>query len=88
MSLKGGTERSPALLSDREKAILAMLVEGSSNEDIGRRLNVATATVRNNMTVIRSKLDLHSRSKLREYAVAHGLVDGTERETRIGEVAD
>ena len=86
--MEGRLERDPALLSEREKAILAMLAEGSSNEQIGQRLNVTSSTVRNNMTVLRSKLDLYSRSKLKEYAIRHGLANGSGGETRIGDAAD
>lgn len=84
----GGLERPPELLSEREKAILAMLAEGSSNKKIGERLNVATSTVSNNMTAIRSKLGLYSRSELKEYASKYGLADVSGEETRMGDAAD
>ncbi len=60
-------------LTDREASILALLAEGFDNGEIGERLNVATSTVRNNITRIRSKLSLDSRSKLIAYAFQHGL---------------
>ena len=86
--MEGRSEWDPALLSEREKAILAIAAEGSSNEQIGRRLNVASSTVRNNMTVIRSKLDLHSRAKLMAYAFRHGMVDDLEDGPSMPEVAN
>ena len=55
-------------LSDREIRILSLIGAGYSNEEIGVRLYLATATIRNNITMIRSKLNLHSRAKLIAYA--------------------
>ena len=60
-------------LTDREASILALLAEGLGNGEIGERLSLATATVRNNITRIRSKLGIDSRSKLIAYAFQHGL---------------
>ena len=60
-------------LTDREKSILALLAGGFDNGEIGERLSLATTTVRNNITRIRSKLDLDSRSKLVAYAVEQRL---------------
>ncbi len=78
-----GVDRAPPLLTEREKAILAMVAQGSSNDQIGQRLNVATPTVRNNMTAIRSKLGLNSRAKLKDYALRHGLVSEADEETAM-----
>lgn len=71
-----GRESTPVAdaLTDREVSILTMIAQGCSNGEIGERLNVATSTVRNNITRIRSKLGLNSRSKLMAYAVQQGLI--------------
>lgn len=61
-------------LTDREASILALMAEGLGNGEIGERLNLANSTVRNNITKIRSKLSLDSRSKLVAYAVQKGLI--------------
>ena len=68
-------EASPAGdgLTEREESILALLAQGFDNGEIGERLNLATTTVRNNITRIRSKLTLDSRSKLVAYAVGQRL---------------
>ncbi len=60
-------------LSKTETAILAMVGAGYGNEEIGLALNLATGTVRNNITRIRAKLDLHSRTKLVRFAIEQGL---------------
>lgn len=60
-------------LTERELSILALMAEGCGNGEIGVRLNLATSTVRNNITQIRSKLNMDSRSKMIAYAFQHGL---------------
>ena len=60
-------------LTDREASILGLMTEGFGNGEIGERMNLATPTVRNNITKIRSKLGLDSRSKLIAYAIQNGL---------------
>ena len=56
-------------LTDREALILALMAEGFGNGEIGERLNLATSSVRNNITKIRSKLGIDSRAKLIAYAI-------------------
>ena len=55
-------------LTEREVLILNMIAEGLGNADIGRSLGVSTKTVRNNITELRLKLDLHSRAQMAAYA--------------------
>lgn len=68
-------EESPDLerLSARERVILSMLADGLNNREIAEGLGIATATVRNNLTSIRAKLDLDSRTKLVRFAYERGL---------------
>ena len=61
-------------LTHRELAVLTLVAQGHSNAEIAESLYVATSTVRNNITRIRSKLDLDSRAKLVAYAIRHGLL--------------
>ena len=69
-------EEGPDLerLSARERMILSMLADGRSNREIAEGLGVATATVRNNLTTIRAKLELDSRTKLARFAYEQGLI--------------
>lgn len=60
-------------LSAREVQILAMVGAGYRNHEIGFALNLTAGTVRNNITRIRTKLDLHSRAELILFAIEHGL---------------
>ena len=60
-------------LSDRERVILSMLADGLNNREIAQGLGIATATVRNNLTRIRAKLGLDSRTKLVRFVYEQGL---------------
>ena len=60
-------------LSTRERLIVSLLGDGLNNREIAERLGIATATVRNNLTNIRAKLDLDSRTKLARFAYEQGL---------------
>ena len=68
-------EDSPNIehLSARERTILFMLADGNNNREIAEGLGIATATVRNNLTRIRAKLSLDSRTKLARFVYEQGL---------------
>jgi len=55
-------------LSERELEILKLVAEGLSNPEIGRKLFLATSTVKRHVNNIYAKLDVHSRTQ----AVAKG----------------
>ena len=69
------SEDSPRVdgLTAREEEILSMVALGQTNREIAQGLGIATVTVRNNLTRIRSKLGVESRTKLVRYAYEHGL---------------
>ena len=62
-------------LTARERTILSMVADGLNNREIAADLGIATATVRNNLTNIRAKLGLDSRTKLVRFAYEQGLSD-------------
>jgi DNA-binding NarL/FixJ family response regulator len=78
-------ERDAGLLSEqltnRERAVLEMLVEGTRSEDIARRLSISPNTVRTHIQNILTKLQVHSRLEAAAFAVKHGLV-GQGRDRR------
>src|SRR5205823_1463972 len=43
-------------LSERERALLALLVAGQSNKEIARALRLAESTVKNNLSILFQKL--------------------------------
>ena len=68
---EGGPELSQ--LSARERMILSMVADGLNNGEIAAGLGIAAATVRNNLTNIRAKLGLDSRTKLVRFAYEQGI---------------
>jgi two-component system response regulator NreC len=66
--------RIEALLSDREKEIMHMLVEGYSNKEIAARLVVSLSTVHTHRGNLMRKLGLSSQHELVNYAREHGLI--------------
>jgi len=63
------------LMTPREREILQLLAEGSTNKDIAGALNISLKTVDTHRTNIMRKLDLHSISELVLYAVRNHLVE-------------
>ncbi|WP_315074707.1 response regulator transcription factor [uncultured Clostridium sp.] len=61
-------------LTERELNIVAMIVDGKDNKEIGAALFIAEGTVKNIITEIISKLQLKDRTQLAVYAVKNGLV--------------
>ncbi len=62
-----------AILTERERAILAMLANGSSNQEISAELMISVGTVKNHISSILSKLDVRDRTQAALWARRHGL---------------
>jgi two-component system, NarL family, nitrate/nitrite response regulator NarL len=75
---RSAEERHAALLgqqlTDREREVLALLVDGASGADIAERLSISTNTVRTHVQSVLTKLQVHSRLEAATFAVRHGLV--------------
>lgn len=68
-------ERAPsALLSDREQAVLGLLVEGHTNVQMAERLFVSPHTVNTHVRRIYQKMGVNSRSAATRYAMERGMV--------------
>jgi DNA-binding CsgD family transcriptional regulator len=63
----------PAGLSEREAEVLAMVVQGLTNRQIGARLGISEKTVTNHLTHIFTKADLDNRAAAVAFALRHGL---------------
>jgi len=61
-------------LTDREKEILALMVEGLPNNEIADRLVVSASTVKFHVSNILSKLEVTSRTEAVALALKHNLV--------------
>ena len=61
-------------LSDREKELIRLLVEGLSNKEIAAYSKTSEGSVKNNLTQLLKRLGLEGRVQLVVYAVRNGLV--------------
>ncbi|MCX7921768.1 MAG: response regulator transcription factor [Clostridia bacterium] len=62
------------ILTDREKSIVRLIVQGKSNKEIAASLSISEGRVRNVMTSILEKLKLEDRTQLAIYAVKNDIV--------------
>ncbi len=62
-----------ATLTKREHEIISCIAEGLRNRQVGERLFISEATVRNHVSSILDKLSLSDRLELVLYAFTHGL---------------
>ncbi len=60
-------------LSPREREVAALVAEGLSNPQIGKRLFISPRTVTTHLVKIYAKLELHSRAALTRYVLENGL---------------
>lgn len=61
-------------LTLRERQLISVVGQGFANGEIAVRLRISEATVRNHLTSIFRKLELHSRFELVMYALRQGLI--------------
>jgi NarL family two-component system response regulator LiaR len=62
-------------LTERERAVLALLVEGLNNTEIAEKLVVSPSTIKSHVSHILRKLDVANRTEAVALAVRHHLVD-------------
>ncbi|CAN5682832.1 response regulator transcription factor [soil metagenome] len=76
-NVAGGADRSlraDSQLSSREMEVLDCVIQGLSNKQIAKELFVTEQTVKNHMTSVFRKLQVHDRVQALLYAVRHGWV--------------
>jgi DNA-binding NarL/FixJ family response regulator len=62
------------LLSNREREIFDLLVQGKSNLDVARELFISVKTVETHRAAINRKLFVHSGAELMRFAAVRGLI--------------
>ncbi len=66
-------------LTEREREILNLLVEGLNNQEIGERLHISPLTVRNHVSNILEKLNVSTRTEAAIIAIREKLVGSNGR---------
>ena len=61
-------------LNDRERRILGLIAKGLTNAEIAERVFLSEGTVRNYVSSILGKLEVHDRTQAAVLAVRHGIV--------------
>jgi NarL family two-component system response regulator LiaR len=70
-----GQPPKPGLdLTDRERVVLALMVEGLNNTEIAKRLGVSPSTIKSHVSNVLTKLGVSSRTEAVTLALRHGLV--------------
>jgi DNA-binding NarL/FixJ family response regulator len=69
-----GEARSPAILSDREHAVLRLIAEGLPNKQIATALAIAERTVKTHVTSAMNKLGVDNRAHAAVVAIRQGLL--------------
>jgi two-component system response regulator NreC len=73
-----GTERKKSeyeRLTEREREVLQLVAEGSTNQQIADKLFISIKTVLHHRTNIMEKLGFHNRTELIKYAISTGLIE-------------
>ena len=64
-------------LTQREREVLALIVQGQSNDEISRTLTVSLYTVKSHVRSILTKLNVENRREAAKVAVQRGIISGT-----------
>ena len=67
-------ETAPGALTEREVAIVRLIVQGHTNRQIADALHLSVRTVEYHRANVTSKLGLRTRAELVQYAAQHGLL--------------
>jgi DNA-binding NarL/FixJ family response regulator len=71
----GSSRGDKPLLSDREKQVVQLVVQGYHNREIGQKLCISEQTVKNHLSNIFDRLGVSDRLELALYAIHHHLIE-------------
>ena len=71
----GSPRGDKPLLSDREKQVVQLVVQGYRNREIGQELFISDQTVKNHLRNIFDKLGVSDRLELALYVIHHRLIE-------------
>ncbi len=71
----GSPRGEKPMLSDREKQVVQLVVQGYRNREIGQELFISDQTVKNHLRKIFDKLGVSDRLELALYAIHHRLIE-------------
>ena len=75
---KDGAPELPEPLSEQERRILSLIAEGKTNREIAEDIFLSEKTVRNYVSNILGKLNLHNRAEAAAFAVRFGIASPPE----------
>ncbi|MEM7007897.1 MAG: LuxR C-terminal-related transcriptional regulator [Thermodesulfobacteriota bacterium] len=61
------------VLSDKEKKVLGLIIDGFSNSAIAKELSISVKTVETHRANIMKKLEIHNLVDLVKFSMRHGL---------------
>ncbi|MCL4508578.1 MAG: response regulator transcription factor [Chloroflexi bacterium] len=70
-------------LTDREREVLQLVIDGASNKDIANTLCIAESTVKRHLHNILEKLHLENRVQAAAYAVRKGLIEPPSQDGHV-----
>ena len=62
-------------LTERERDVLALMIEGMNNTEIAAKLIISPSTVKSHVSNILAKLDVSSRTEAVVLAIHHSILD-------------
>jgi DNA-binding NarL/FixJ family response regulator len=74
MATSGSSKKGMSALGDREIDILRLVTAGYTNQQIAEALGLAEKTIKNQLSIIFTKLELKNRTQAAIFALRHGLV--------------
>ena len=78
VAIPADTRTSHEALTERERDVLRLLIQGKSNKEIANELFIGDRTVKSHLSAVFQKLAVTDRTQAALYAVRHGLVSNEQ----------